>query len=187
MKLILGGNIVTITLMESKFYLRIPGPSFYENPYERESICYSFDLSKGVLDIEKRILASKSFKTMKDEKTIPENLLSKLKTLLNEKHLFVSKCMESYVPADGKRFLHSVFSYGDKKILYPDYLNNFGSNDIFVRYEFYPERERVSLYAFIRELMKAAFEIDGYPEKEFPTSNKIPVILRRMDEDISLE
>ena len=33
----------------------------------------SFDLSKGVLDIEKRILASKSFKTMKDEKTMSYN------------------------------------------------------------------------------------------------------------------
>lgn len=183
----MGGKTATITLMESKFYLRIPGPSFYENPYERESICYSFDLNKGVLDIEKMILASKSFKSIKEEKTLPEALLSKLNALLKEKHEFVSKCMESYVPADGKRFLHSVFHYGEKSIIYPDYLNNFGSNDIFVRYEFYPERERVSLYAFIRELVKTAFEIDGYPEKEFPTSNKIPVILRRMDEDISLE
>ena len=177
----------TITLMESKFYLRIPGPSFYENPYERESVCYSFDLSKGVIDIERRILASKAFKTIKEEKTIPENLLSKLNSLLSEKDTFISKCMESYVPADGKRFLHSVFHYGDKSIIYPDYLNNFGSNDIFVRYEFYPERERVNLYAFIRELAKCAFEVDGYPEKEFPTTNKIPVILRRMDEDITLE
>ena len=181
------GKTATITLMESKFYLRIPGPSFYENPYERESVCYSFDLEKGTLDIERRILSSKTFKTMREEKSLPENLLSKLRALLKEKRLFVSKCMESYVPADGKRFLHSVFHYGEKSIIYPDYLNNFGSNDIFVRYEFYPERERVNLYAFIRELAKAAFEVDGYPEKEFPTTNKIPVILRRMDEDITLE
>ena len=183
----MGKKHITITLMESKFYLRIPGPSFYENPYERESVCYSFDLTNKTLLVEKRILVSKAFKSLKEEKNIPEETLKKLKELLEKNHPFVSKCMESYVPADGKRFLHSIFHYENKSIVYPDYLNNFGSNDIFMRYEFYPERERVALYGFIRNLAQIAFEIDGYPEKEFPTTNKIPVILRRGDVDIALE
>ena len=185
--MIMGKNTDTITLMESKFYLRIPGPSFYENPYERESICYSFDLERKTLQIERRRLASKNFEGRKELRDISDDAYAKLTALLNEKDLFVSKCMESYEPADGKRFLHSVFSYGDKSIIYPDYLNNFGANDIFVRYEFYPERERVALYSFIRELAKIAFEIGGHPEKEFPTTNKIPAILRRQDSDITLE
>ena len=185
--MIMGKKMATITLMESKFYLRIPGPSFYENPYERESLCYAFDLEKKTLEIERRRLASKSFEGRKELRGISDEAFSKLVTLLKEKDLFLSKCMDSYIPADGKRFLHSVFRYGEKSILYPDYLNNFGANDIFVRYEFYPERERVALYEIIRALAKTAFEIGGYPEKEFPTTNKIPAILRRQDSDITLE
>ena len=183
----MGKKHITITLMESNFYLRIPGPSFYENPYERESVCYSFDLEKKTLLVEKRILVSKSFNSRKDLKNIPDEALATLNELISKNHSFISKCMESYVPADGKRFLHSILHYGDKSIVYPDYLNNFGSNDIFMRYEFYPEKERVALYQFIRDLAKIAFEIDGYPQKEFPTTNKIPVILRRGDENITLE
>lgn len=173
--------------MEKTFYLRLPGDSFYDNPFGKDSVCFLFDLENKTISLEKRSLKGSEFVSKNKLFSISKEDLATLENELKGVHEFLVKYMAHYEPADGQRFIHSVFSYGEKKIVFPDYLSNFGNNDIFKRYRYYPEADRVKFYSILRSLVYYAYKTTSVYHKDYPTSNKVHYAVKTHGEKLTLE
>lgn len=187
MKLIYASLNTKIIDMEKTFYLRLPGDTYYDYPLNKDSVCFAFDLDSKTITQTRRVLKDGGFATKTKEFSISKEWLSIIEKTLEGQEEFLTKYLSKYVPADGQRFVHSVFSFGNEKIIFPDYLTNFGNNDIFKRYRYYPEEDRVKLYAIIRSLTFIAFKVTMHYHKDFPTSNKINYMIKTHGERLSLE
>ena len=117
--------------MEKTFYIRIPGESYYENPLSKDSICFLFNLEEKTIVVTKRVQKDGEFVSKSKSFSISREWFSVIEKTLEGEKRFLQEYLERYEPADGQRFVHSVFSLGKEKVLFPDYLTNFGNNDIF--------------------------------------------------------
>lgn len=173
--------------MENKFYIRIPGDTFYDNPYNKDSIGYHFNLDKKTIKVERRVIDDDGFKVFEKSYSISSDEADRLMAIFKMKDGFIFDYLDHYQIADGKRFAHSVFSVGTYKINFPDYLANFKSMDIFKRYRYYPEKERVLFYSALRYILNMAFMKTEKPKKEFPTTTKSSLAFKIDADSLSLE
>lgn len=176
-----------IIAVENKFYIRIPGDTYYDNPYNRDSICYYFNLDKKTIKVERRAIGEDGFKVTQKTYSISSDEANMILRCFTMKNGFLLDYFDHYRVADGKKFSHSILSIGIEKIYFPDYLCNFRSMDLFKRYRYYPERERVLFYSAIRFILHFAFTKTEKPKKEFPTSTKSSLAFKIDVESISLE
>ena len=173
--------------METIFYIRLPGQTYYDNPYSKDSICFLFDIGKKTLEIEKRSIGDGDFVLSKETVPLEESDIKRLRNILVSHEGFLMKYMKTYIPADGKRFIHSIFSFSGTKVYFPDYLENFKRNDVFKRYRYYPNKKRVLFYAILRSLIYIAFSRSEFPDKECPITNRNAIVLRIHGEATKLE
>jgi len=173
--------------VENKFYIRIPGDTYYDNPYNKDSIGYHFNLDKKTIKVERRVIGDDGMKILEKTYSISSDEAAMIMRCFTMKNGFVFDYLPRYRVADGKKFSHSVFSVGPTKIYFPDYLCNFKSMDLFKRYRYYPEPERVVFYAIIRSILHIAFTKTEKPKKEFPTTTKSSLAFRIDAESLSLE
>lgn len=176
-----------INNVENKFYIRIPGERFYDNPYSKESIAYHFNLDKKTIKVEKREIGDDGFKVFEQSYSISGPEAERLMKMFTMKNGFIFDYLPKYQVADGKRFSHSVFSVGKIKVNFPDYLSNFKSMDIFKRYRYYPEPERVVFYSILRSILFMAFSKTEKPKREYPTTTKSSLAFKIDADSLTLE
>lgn len=173
--------------MEKNFYIRIPGETYYSNPLIKDSVCFVFDLENKTIALNRRSLVNGEFVTKSKSFSISREWLKIIEDTLKGEERFFKDYLPKYDAADGQRFVHSVFSYGEATILFPDYLSNFGNQDIFKRYRYYPEADRVKFYSILRSLIYIAFKVTMHHHKDFPTSGKANGVIKTRGEKLSLE
>jgi len=163
----------------------LPDENYYEKPSKKGSLIYLLDfetkkitIQKSHLDEEKRVGTLQEYPLLERENT---TILSAIGNIEKWQEI-----IKTYTRKDGLCNSHTLIKINEFSCYIPDYLANFGELDIFDRYRFYPEKERVDFYKGVRIILKLLFERFGYP-KEKPISLKPYYALRNNEEAYRLE
>lgn len=172
--------------MDPLFYFAVPTNAFYKNPYSKDAIFVAFDLSKRKLHYQKislkdghRLLERKTFFASEED----TNAL--LERLSKEEDFFLSY-LDVYETKEGAWYTHGFFNYKGKEVRLPDYISNFEAYDIFHRYAYYPDQERVRFYRIVREIYRFAFKAMGGHE-DLALFEKVPTAVKDGTISVMLE
>lgn len=163
--------------MDFLFDLILPKSSYYSFPENKESLRISLKEDDNKIILTKLLVKEGKRLIKKKEIYLKEEEKKALKDFFDKEGDLLKKGISTYKPLEGISFIHTYFQYKGNSCLLPDYLANFRADDIFHRYKYYPNQERVKFYSSVRELYKIIFKIISYSDN-LPIFDKTPYVFR---------
>lgn len=164
----------------------MPTNAFYKNPYSKDAIFVSYDLNKRKLHYQK--ISLKNNQRILERKTycVSEADAASLSDFLSKEENFFLPYFDRYVVKEGAWYTHGFLAYKGKEARLPDYIANFEAYDIFHRYAYYPDQERVRFYRIAREIYRFAFKAMGGHE-DLALFEKVPTAVKDGTISVMLE
>lgn len=172
--------------MEPLFSFALPTNAFYKNPYSKDAIFVAYDPGKRKLHYQK--ISLKGSQRLLEKKTycVSEADADSLSKCLAKEESFFLSYFDRYEIKEGAWYTHGFFNYKGKEVRLPDYISNFEAYDIFHRYAYYPDTERVRFYRIAREIYRFAFKAMGGHE-DLALFEKVPTAIKDGTISVMLE
>ncbi len=150
--------------MPNLFSFIVPSNRYYQHPESKDSLFVVCDdemkklLTKHLsVDGQKRTIVKGESYIKTDEKKAFEEYMAK------EESFFFDYAKE-YAKSPNIWHSFGILTYKGVSVRIPDYLSNFGDYDIFSRYDYYPDKDKVRFFAIARRIYSFAFKAIGERE-----------------------
>lgn len=145
------------------FEIVLATEAYYLHPSSKDGLYYAYDPKR------QKIFMIHAYDTPKERRierkafSVSDERKESLEKILEEAGPSFEKEFADYEIREGASFSHGLFLYKGMARRFPDYLANFHAADIFYRYRYYPDEERVAFYTTIRKIYRWLFDIVGDP------------------------
>ncbi len=150
--------------MSIRFSFIAPTNTYYEKPYSKNALLVAFDDDKKVILTQSLSIKGGIRSIAKNKYHVNGDKVASFLEYLKKEEPFFRQYAASYKATDGSDYLHGLMRYSKLLIHAPDFLLNFGDYDIFPRYRYYPDREKVHFYEILRAIYRFIWDNIGYPE-----------------------
>lgn len=162
--------------MSYLFETILPTDRFYAHPGSQEGVYYAYDAFRSKIFEIRASLSPQGLRIERKTHNVPSSKKAELASYLEKEGEAFERDFLSYKQKEAADFSHGLFSYKGEIRRFPDYLANFEEADVFYRYRYYPDPERVAFYTRLRTIYKWLFSIVGTPapvlfyEHSFPAT-----------------
>lgn len=150
--------------MSIRFSFIAPSNAYYEKPYNKDALLISFDDKKKTIFSESLSIRGGIRNVVKNKYQVNKDKVASFMEYLKKEERFFRQYALAYKATDGADYLHGIMRYEKILIHAPDFLLNFGDYDIFARYRYYPDRDKVHFYEILRAIYRFVWDNIGYPE-----------------------
>ena len=169
--------------MPNLFSFIVPSNRYYQHPESKDSLLVVCDDGMKKLITKELHVNGQKRTIVKGEAYIKTDDKAAFEEYMTKEEDFFLEYAKKYAKSPNIWHSFGILTYKGISVRIPDYLSNFGDYDIFSRYDYYPDKEKVRFFAIARKIYSFAFKTIGGRHEDIAFFDRSSSIDKRINTD----